>query len=192
MRAPDSQPGDIWIASLQDRARRALTHDGGYRSPVFSPDGAFVYALRDDAVVRIPVAGGAAAPQGRAPGVVKLVGFDGPDDLVVLTEAEEPASPLAVLSLKTRQLTPLPHDPKSAEEAHLIAFMRGDERIYGDTRVYMRSESRPGALRPIEWTDVYVARGTAAPVNVSACQGVDCGAPALSGDGRTVVYVKTH
>ena len=48
------------------------------------------------------------------------------------------------------------------------------------------------ALRTTEWTDVYVARGTAAPVNVSACQGVNCSAPALSSDGRQIAYVKAQ
>lgn len=191
MRAPgDPQPGDIWIVSLQDRTAQMLTQDGGYRSPVFAANDAFVYALRDDVVVRIPVAGGAAAQQGRAPDVVKLVGFDGPNDLIVLTEAQPPASPLALLSLRTGRLTPLPHDPMSAEELRLIAFVRGDERVYGETRVYTRTESRRGALRTSEWTDVYVARGAAAPVNVSACGGVNCSAPALSRDGRHVAYVK--
>ena len=191
MRAPgDPHPGDIWIVSLQDRNPRALTNDGGYHSPVFAPNDGFVYALRDDSVVRIPVAGGAATSQGRASGIVKLVGFDGPDDLIVLTEAQAPASPLALLSLKTGRLASLPHDPTSPEELRLIAFVRGDERVYGETRVYTRTESRRGALRTSEWTDVYIARGTAAPVNVSACQGVDCGAPALSPDGRYIAYVK--
>ena len=136
MRAPgDPQPGDIWIVSVQDGARRALTHDGGYRSPIFSPDNAFVYAIRDDVVIRIPVAGGSATPQERAPDLVKLVGFDSPDDVVVLTEAQAPASPLAALSLKTGQLTPLPHDSKSGEELRLIAFVRGEERVYGETNI---------------------------------------------------------
>lgn len=190
MRAPgDPQPGDVWIVSVQDRSPRALTSDGGYRSPIFSPAEPFIYALRNDVVVRIPIGGGAASPQGRAPAVVKLVGFDG-DDLVVLTGASEPASPLALLSIKTGQLAALPHDPNSAEELRLIAFVRGDERVYGETRVYTRAESRKGALRTTEWTDVYVARGAAAPVNVSACGGVDCSAPALSTDGRYVAYVK--
>ena len=190
MRAPgDPQPGDIWVASVQDRSPRALTTDGGYRSPIFAPTDAFIYALRNDAVVRIPAAGGAPASQGRAPNVVKLVGFDG-DDLVVLTDAPEPAPPLAVLSIKTGHISALPHDPKSSEELRLIAFVRGDERVYGETRVYTRTESRRGALRTMEWTDVYVARGTAEPVNVSACGGVDCSAPALSNDGRYVAYVK--
>ena len=190
MRAPDSQPGDIWLVALPDGMTRALTEGGGYRSPVFGPSDAFVYALREDVVVRIPAAGGMPAQQGRAPDVVKLVGFDGPDDLVVLTEAQPPESPLALLSLKTGRLTPLPHDPKSAEELRLIAFVRGDERVYGDTRVYTRTESRRTALRTTEWTDVYIARGTAAPVNVSACRGVNCSAPALSRDARRIAYVR--
>jgi hypothetical protein len=191
MRAPgDPQPGDIWIVSLQDRQARALTQDGGYRSPIFAPNDAFIYALRHEALVRIPVGGGTAASQGTATGVVKLVGFDGADDLIVLTDAWEPASPLASLALKTGRLAPLPHDPTSADEQRLIAFVRGDERVYGGTRVYTRTESRRGALRTTEWMDVFVARGDAAPVNVSACGGVDCSAPSMSGDGRFVTYVK--
>lgn len=190
MRAPgDPQPGDVWVVSIQDRRPRALTTDGGYRSPIFAPGGAFVYALRSEWVVRIAVAGGAAIPQGRAPNVVKLVGFDG-DDLIVLTDASPPASPLALLSIETGRLASLPHDPGSSEELRLIAFVRGDERVYGETRVYTRTESRRGALRTMEWTDVYVARGASAPVNVSACGGVDCSAPALSSDGQYVAYVK--
>ena len=58
MRAPDSQPGDIWLVALPDGMTRALTEGGGYRSPVFGPSDAFVYALREDVVVRIPAAGG--------------------------------------------------------------------------------------------------------------------------------------
>jgi hypothetical protein len=191
MRAPgDPQPGDIWVVALQDRMARPLTQDGGYRSPVFGQDDAFIYALRDDVVVRIPVGGGTVVQQGRTAEAVKLVGFDGPDDLTILTNAQPPASPLASLSLKTGRLAPLPHDPKSPEELRLIAFVRGDERVYGTTRVYTRTESRRSALRTTEWTDVIVARGTAAPVNVSACDGINCGAPALSHDGRFLAYVK--
>jgi hypothetical protein len=193
MRAPgDPQPGDIWIVALQDGVARALTEGGGYRSPVFGSNDAFVYALRGDVVVRIPAAGGAASQQGRASDAVKLVGFEGPDDVIVLTGGQPPASPLALLSLKTGTLSALPHDPTSPDELRLIAFVRGEERVYGDTRVYTRAESRRSALRTTEWTDVYVARGTAAPVNVSACQGVNCGAPALSHDGRRIVYVKAQ
>ena len=191
MRAPgDPQPGDIWIAEVGTGTAQALTRDGGYRSPVFDPSDAFIYALRDDVVIRMPTAGGTAMSQGHAPGAVKLVGFEGPDDLLVLTSAQPPASPFSLLSLKTGRLTPLPHDPKSPEELRLLAFVRGDERVYGETRVYTRTESRQSALRTTEWTDVYVARGTEPPLNVSACGGVNCSAPALSRNGRQIAFVK--
>ena len=57
-------------------------------------------------------------------------------------------------------------------------------------RVYSETESKRGLSRTIEWTDVYLRRGTAAPRNVSACDGVNCVQPALSPDGRSVAFVK--
>lgn len=192
LRAPsDVEPGDIWIADVERRMGRALTQGGRYRSPVFEPGDAFVFALRADVVVRIATAGGAPEDRGRVPSAVKLVGFDGPDDLVVLIEAAPRASPLVALSLKTGRINPLPHDPESQEEQRLLAFVRDGERVYGDTRVYTRTESRRGLSRTIEWTDVYLARGGAAPVNVSSCDGVHCGEPALSNDRRRLAYVKS-
>jgi hypothetical protein len=142
--------------------------------------------------VRLPIGGGAAAPLGRAPGVVKLVGFDGPDDLIVLTAAQPPASPLALFSVKSGQLSALPYDPASPQEQRMVAFVRGDERVYGDTRVYTGPATRQGALRTVEWTDVFLVKGTVAPIDISACGGTDCTAPALSSDGRQVAFVKAR
>jgi hypothetical protein len=57
--------------------------------------------------------------------------------------------------------------------------------------VYTRTESRRGMSRTTQWSDVYVRRGDAAPRNLSACNGVSCVQPALSPDGRSVVFIKT-
>jgi Tol biopolymer transport system component len=62
--------------------------------------------------------------------------------------------------------------------------------VYGDTRVYTETESKRGLSRNIEWTDVYLRRSNAAPLNVSTCDGVNCIQPALSPDGRSVAFVK--
>ena len=35
------------------------------------------------------------------------------------------------------------------------------DRVYGDTRAYTKTESKRGVSRTIEWTDVYLQRGTA-------------------------------
>jgi hypothetical protein len=189
----DDDPGNIWVASLERRASRPLTTDGGYRSPVFSAD-ARIYALNGEMVVRIPVEGGRAAPLQKASGALKLIGFDvaDADAVVVLLETAVGGSPLASLSLKGGGMTPLPYDRTSEDDRRMLAQVRAQNRVYGDTAVYTMTEAKPGLSRTIEWTDVYIKRGAAAPRNVSSCNGVNCTQPALSPDGRSLVFVKAR
>ena len=195
MRGPadEVEPGNIWIAPADKGAAKALTTDGGYTSPLFSPDGR-VYALKGGTLVRLPQETGAGVAVHKVPGAVKLVGFDGAnaDDLVLLLDAPRAGSPLGVLSLKSGRVTPLPYDAASEEQRRMLAQIRGQEREYGTTTVYTKTESRRGLSRNLQWTDVYIRRGTAAPRNVSACDGVNCVQPALSPDGRGVVFIKTE
>ncbi len=100
-------------------------------------------------------------------------------------------APLGVLSLKTGKVAPLPYDAASSDQQRMLAQVRGQERVYGDASVYVKTESKAGLSRTIEWTDVYLRRGNAPPQNVSACDGVNCGQPALSPDGRRVAFVKS-
>jgi hypothetical protein len=72
----------------------------------------------------------------------------------------------------------------------VAAEIRGQERDYGTTTLYLKTESKQGLSRTAEWTDVWLRRGDAGPVNVSRCDGVNCGQPALSPDGRRVAFVK--
>ena len=170
MRSPgeEVEAGDVWVVPA----------DGG------------IVALRGDALVRIPAGGGSPAPVQRAPGVLKLVGFDAgnPDEIVVLLDGG--AAPLGVLSVKSGKVTPLPYDARSDVDRRMLAQVRGQERTYGDASVYVRTESRRGLSRTIEWTDIHFRRGTAPPRNVSACDGTNCGQPALSPDGRRIAFVK--
>ena len=74
----------------------------------------------------------------------------------------------------------------------MLAQIRAQDRSYGDTTVYTKTETKSGLSRPIEWIDVFVKRGAAPPQNVSACDGVNCVQPALSPDGQRVVFVKVQ
>lgn len=184
-------PGNIWVVPADRGTAKALTLDGGYTSPIFSTDGR-VYALKGDTLVRLPQETGAGVAVHKVPRALKLVGFDrsNADDLVVLMDAAPGSSPLAVVSLRTGRVTPLPIDPASEEQRRLLEKARAQERTYGTTSVYTRAERRRATPRSVEWTDVYIRSGAAQPRNASACNGVNCAQPALSPDGRSILFIK--
>ncbi len=194
MRGPSDEvaPGNIWTVPVNGEAPRPLTTDGGYRSPLFSPSNGTIYALRQNAVVRVPRAGGSAVKVQDAAGVSKLVGFDrsAPDEIVVLLD-DATGSPLGALSLRSGKITRLPYDPRSNEEQRALTEVRGQVRVYGATTLYIKTETKQGLSRPVEWTDVYVQSG-GPPRNISACDGVSCGEPTLSPDGRVVAFIKAQ
>jgi hypothetical protein len=193
LRGPDDTValGDLWISDLAGRTTTPLTTDGGYTSPIFAKDGG-IYALKGMAIVRVSPQGKNLVEVQRVTGVAKLVGFeDAGDDLIVLLEPARAGSPLGVVSLKSGKVTVLPYHADSETERRMLAQVRGQERVYGDTAVYTKVETKSGLSRTLEWTDVYVKRGSETPRNVSLCDGVMCIQPALSPDGRAVVYVKT-
>ncbi len=196
MRGPadDAAVGNIWMVSIDRRDARALTTDGGYRSPIFLPDSSTLLALRGNAIVRLGSTGGNTSPLRMKVGVAKLVGVDSedPSAVVVLLATPRAGSPLASVSLLDATATALPFDAADASQQRVLAQIRGQERTYQETTVYTRTETKSGLSRPIEWIDVFVKRGPAPPQNVSACDGVNCVQPALSPDRQSVAFVKVQ
>lgn len=191
MRGPgeDLAPGDIWVVT-PGAAAAPLTTGGGYRSPVFAPDGSLL-ALQGSMIVRIPAAGGAGVTLQKIPKALKLVGFDAANSaavIVLLDGGDGP--PLVMVSLVDGRVTALPYEAQDAEQRGMLAQIRGQQRVYGDTTLYVKTQGRQGMARTLEWTDVYLQRGAAAPRNVSVCDGVDCGQPAQAPDGRKIAFVK--
>ena len=146
MRGEEVDSGSIWIANLELETVKRLTTDGGYRSPVFSPADDGILALEDDTVVRIPFDGGPPARIQKVSGAKTIVGFDGqnPGEIVVLLEGG--SSPLAVLFLASGKVNLLPYDSKSDDQQRMLARIRGQDRVYGDTSVYLNTEKRQGAV----------------------------------------------
>ena len=186
--------GDIWLASVaQKPVLRRLTRDGGYQSPVFDSRDENIFALKDTALYRIPMGGDSPVRLRTLDGVSKLVGAsrDDSDQLLVVTEDAHHTAGAAMLWVGTGTLTPIPHNPNSAEDQGMLAHLRGWERMYGDTRLYCENNEKEGpGDSTIEFSDVYLRHGNNPPLNLTQGNGVSSSQPSLSSNGERVVFIR--
>lgn len=193
MKGPDGAgaTGDIWVADAHMGAPRQLTTGGGYRWPIFDPKGSRLVVLRRSDILEIPLSGGPPKVLLSVPGIEKVIGFDKHSPTRVLALKGSAKEQIVVISLEMGDLTAITYDPRSQANLALLAHLRGEERAYGATMLYVKAETKTditGAV--LEWTNVFIKEASAPPRNVSRCDGVACMEPALSADGRTVAFVK--
>jgi hypothetical protein len=128
------------------------------------------------------------------PGVTKLVGLnrDDSDQMLALSSDSRNATGAVLVSIRTGAVTPLPHDPASSEDEVLLAHLSGWERAYGDLRLYCEEEEKeaPGGIT-IRFTDVYLKRGSGAPLNLTNGNGISSCQPSLSPDGKRVAFIRS-
>ncbi len=188
------ESGYIWIANLEEKTSRRLTDQSGYRSPVFVDKDHNILALKNDEVVRIPVSGGQLQTLFPIKGAIKLVGLslDDTDKLLVLIKDQDAKITIGILSLTTGHVTPVPYETKSPEGERMFAHLSGWNRVYCNTEISLAENNRTDRSGRItqKWTDVYIKRAYRDPINVSNCNGVNCGQPSLSQDGTLVAFIK--
>jgi hypothetical protein len=194
LKGPDDeiQAGDIWVADLARKTRLQVTRYGGYRSPVFLADDDQILALKGNTMMQVSLSGAELKSLYNLENITKIVGMDkaDPDKVLILLQNAVGSDTAGVLSLKSGQVTLMPDDRESPDYISMISHMREWERVYGDTKVYVRSESKSVMGGTVGWTDVYLKQRNSSPLNVSRCDVVNCGQPSLSNDGRQVVFVK--
>ncbi len=185
--------GGLWVADLRSGGTRALTSVGGYRSPVFLPGANDVLALRGSDVMQVPLAGGDGKKLYSVASVTKLVGAgaDDPGKILILLQGGPGGHPLVgLLTVSTAAVTLLPYDPASSQQLQIVEGLQGSARTYGDQHVYVEKQTKQAMSGTVEWLDVFHRVGDAKPVDVSQCDGTNCGQPSLSKDGRLLVFVK--
>jgi hypothetical protein len=185
--------GQIWVADLKSGSTRPLTTSGSFRSPIFLAGSGDVLALRGSDVIRIPSGGGDGAKLQSIDGIVKLVGAGGsePGKVLVLLRNGSGSHPrVALLAIDTGSITNLPYDPESSEDLQFVEDLEEWSRSYGQSRVYTKRQTKESLAGTVEWSDVFLAAPGRQPLDVSQCDGVNCGQPSLSMDGNLLVYVK--
>ena len=194
VKAPEPDiTGQIWVADLTSGSVRALTTDANYRSPVVSGGGKEVLALRGNDVVRIPSSGGEGIKVNSGQGILKLVraGSQDPGKVLVLLRKDGGSHPrVGLLSLDTGAVAEVRYDPQSSQDLQMVEDLEGWSPSYGETRVFVKRQTKEGIAGTVEWSDVFVLAHGQGPVDVSRCDGVNCGQPSLSPDGARLVFVK--
>lgn len=196
LRGEDSvTSGEIWWVPLTEQSiPRRLTHGGEYYSPVFDAQGQSVLALNNGDLFRIRLSSGVPVKQYKLANVTKLVGLsrDDPDQLLVIGEDLQQHNPfVALVSIQSGKLVVIPHNPQSNEDRVMLAHLAGWERVYGDTRLYTEKNEKEGVGgTTIAFTDVYLKRGNAAPINLTNGDRVSSNQPSLSQDGQKVVFIR--
>jgi hypothetical protein len=186
--------GQIWVAEIAAGGTRKLTDSGGFRSPVFMPGGKDILALKGTYVVRVSFPSGKVTNLYAVTGIRKLVGFsrDDPDQVLALVTAHDSPGQLGVafLSVSGGKLDPLSYDPLSSEDRHMLEHLSAWDRDYDETRVYINQQTKSGMAGTLSWTDVFLKKGSNAPIDVSNCDGTNCGQPSLSPDGKLLAFVR--
>jgi hypothetical protein len=185
--------GQIWIANLKNNSAHLLTSSGNYRSPIFLAGSADILALRGNDIVRIPSTGAEDTKLHSVEGVLKLVGAGGsdPNQVLALLRSEGGSHPrVAFLAVDTGVATELPYDPASSQDLQLVEDLQGWSRVSGENRIFVKRQTKESFAGTLEWTDVFLIAHGQQPVDVSRCDGVNCGQPSLSQDGSLLVYVK--
>ena len=182
--------GNIWTVNLAQQSRSQVTRDGGYRFPVFLPADQNILALKGDEMVQVAVHGGEARALHTLQRAVKIVGFnkENYDQVLILRENEDGTPLVGFLSLKTGQVTSIPYDKNSDEDRLMLSHLLGWERVYNDTRVYVKVEIKGSRYK----SDVYIKRGNQDEINLSECGGAICDQPSLSHNGRQVVFIQAE
>lgn len=183
--------GEIIIVDVATKKQTRLATQPTYRSPIFFPDDQSILAIEGDAIVSIPIGGEAATTDIRqlhtVRGIVKLIGFSGPSpDRVLSLRQEGSKTVVERLDLGTGEGTKLPHNPQSSRDRNMLTHLQGWDRVYEDITLFVKVEKNAWAW----WHNVYLQEKGRTPENLSRCEEISCGQPALSHDKTRVAFVK--
>ena len=195
LKAPgDVKNGDIWVVDLASQARRPITQGGRYRSPIFAPAKNDIFALSGHELFQISDGSGEIKKLFSIADISKLVAVSGsdPDSVLILqSPTTGQHAQVGLLSISTGKVTPLPYDPASSADLQMMENLEGWTRTYGDKQVFVRRQTKQALSGTVEWSDIFIQTAGATPIDVSMCNGVNCGQPSMSADGRLLVFVKS-
>jgi hypothetical protein len=148
--------GEIWISNVKAGTLQKLSQENGFRSPIFGPNDEAVLAVKDGWLWQVSLQTGSVSKLHEVAGLTKVVGIDRDDanKILVLIKRGSTTAP-SLLSLATGAITKISYDANSPNDRKLVNHLKGWERVYGDTMVYPRAQTRESVTGTAEWQDVF-------------------------------------
>jgi len=113
-----------------------------------------------------------------------------PSSLVLLRNTSGSHPRVGLLAVDTGAITDLAYDPASSQDLQLIEDLEGWSCVSGESRAYVKRQTKEEISGTREWTDVFLVANGQQPIDVSHCDGVNCGQPSFSQNGNRLVYIK--
>ena len=179
--SPGSPRGDVWIMASDgiNKTQQRLTFDGEYHSPVFTPDDREILALRGQGFVWIsPENGASEALPYKLEGVLKLVGLEnhtpgGKPRVVAITQTS-----IGLFSPWDGKFEPFLAADNDEETRQQL--LRGQIQ-FGDVMLQVGGAGHELTLQ----------KDNREPVVLTSSPKVIYADPALSHDGRRLVFIRT-
>jgi hypothetical protein len=176
----ESPRGDVWIMASDgiNKTQQRLTFDGEYHSPVFAPDDRRVLALRRQGFIWISPQNGESEPLAfELAGVLRLVGFEneaagGKPRVVAITRTS-----IGLFSPWDGKFEPFP--AADIDEETRQQLLRGQIQ-FGDVLLQVGGDGH----------ELTSQKDNRAPVVLTSSPKVIYADPALSHDGRRLVFIR--
>jgi hypothetical protein len=181
--------GNLWLSEIDksgDYKAKPITSDGTYQSPLWISGNKILAVKENNKLVQLEIDGSKERILHTFSDFTILAGFDKNDaNSILILQDSGPA----VISLTSGQITLLSYDKKenSKDSDALARLKRINSRHYGNMQVFVEERGEVGARgRGKKSNKIHVEMDK--KKMVIPCP-VDCTQPALSEDGRLLVFV---
>lgn len=179
--------GDIWLVKIRAAEvsePQKITRDGIYHTPLWIPKSQTILAMKGDKLVQLNAQGNEEKTLHTLTNNTMLLGFDKNDTNRVLMLQGFLAS---VLTLVNGQSTLLPYDKSKPKDREGLDQLSSDFRDYGSAQVFIENKSEPDPQGYIEQSSTIYIKRVKHDISIK-CPST-CGQPALTKDGRQLLFI---
>ena len=179
--------GNLWLIKIDGASAneaKQITSDGTYHSPLWIPGSDKILAVKGSKLIQLDIERSEEKMLHILSDHTVLLGFDKRDaNSILILQDSEPA----VLSLTNGQITFLTYDKENSENRSVLDGLKSNYRDYGNKKVFIdekRIRDASGFFKKIN--KIHIKDGK--QDTVIPCP-ADCAQPALTEDGRRLIFV---